>query len=183
MTWSTKARMTVGGAVAAALLVTGTAGPASAQTAEPAAESTGCRYGRWPAEVNGQPAGFGPGAAAGVYLWHTDTGWHLRVTHPGDDKMVFRGTITSASPLRAVQRRTESSDAVVTVGRTKVGFRFTNYGRVDGIDFRVSCGRGFSVNGTINGQPLTPDQVFIGADGHHPGSVPFRITRQAPPAA
>lgn len=167
------------GAVAGALSVTSVAGPAAAQTSTPASESSACRYGRWPADLNGQPASFAPGAATGLYLWHTETGWHMRVTHPGDDKVVFRGAITSASPLRAVERRTESRDVMVSVSRTKVSFRFTNHGKVDGIDFRVACGRGFSVNGTVNGERLTADQVFIGADGHHPPAVPFRIARQA----
>ena len=174
-----RARALVGGMLVSALLATaGTTPAGAAETTEPAAESTGCRYGTWPQHVNGQPAGFQAGTAAGIYLWHTDTGWHVRVTHPGDGKVVFRGTITSPSPIRAVERRTESSDAVVTVGRHKVGFRFANYGRIDGLDFRVACGAGFSVNGTVNGQPLSPDQVFIGAGANHPPQVPFRIARQ-----
>ena len=110
-----RARAAVVGMAVTAVLVTGAvatpAGAAPAGGAEPAEETTGCRYGTWPANAEGQPAGFQAGAATGVYLWHTDHGWRLRVTHPGTDKVVFRGTITSAARIHGVERRTESEDA------------------------------------------------------------------------
>ena len=141
---STRARAAVAGLAVAALVGSG-AGAAAAgaeEAAEPAAESTGCRVGTWPAEAEGQPVAFQAGAAAGAYLWHSATGWHLRVTHPGSSKAVFRGTIASGARLHGVARRTEAADAVVTTGRHRIGFRFTNYGAVDGVDFRVGCGPG-----------------------------------------
>lgn len=176
------AKTAVAGVAVATMLGTGLgAAPAGAapSTAEPAADTTGCRHGTWPENVEGQPAGFGAGAPTGVYLWHTDAGWRLRVTHPGTAKVVFRGTITSGSRIQGVERRTESRDAVVSPGRNRVGFRFTNTGRVDGLDFRVACGRGFTVSVTVNGRKIPAGQVFIGADGHHPAQVPFRVERRA----
>lgn len=59
-----------------------------------------------------------------------------------------------------------------------MAFRFNNYGYVDGLDFRMSCTRGFAMNATVDGQRVTPDHVFIGADGHHPPQVPFTVRRQ-----
>ena len=177
-----RARTTMGAMAVAALVATG-AGAAPAEAAEgatePGAEAALCEAGAWPANAEGQPASFEAGAAEGVYLWHTDSGWRLRVTHPGTAKAVFRGTVRSASTIHAVARRTESRDAVVTRGRHRAAFRFANYGRIDGMDFRLGCGPGFAVNVTVNGRTLPADHVFIGADGHHPAQVPFRIERQA----
>lgn len=187
MQFTRKARTTMGAVAVAALVATGAgAAPAGAAegATEPAAEAAGCNAGMWPANVGGQPASFEAGAATGVYLWHTDAGWRLRVTHPGNDKVVFRGAVTSASTIHAVERRTESGDAVVTPGRRRVAFRFTNYGHIDGMDFRMACGPGFAVNVSVNGRTIPADQVFIGADGHHPDQAPFRVERRpASPAA
>lgn len=181
MVFTRRTKAAVGGLALAALVTIGSgAAPAGAdESSEPAAETTGCTFGTWPAVAQGQPTGFTAGAAAGVYLWHSDAGWRLRVTHPGTDKIVFRGTVTSASTIHGVERRTESRDAVVSRNRHRIAFRFTNYGHIDGMDFRMACGAGFAVNVTVNGQPVAADHVFIGADAHHPGQVPFRVERRA----
>lgn len=179
--FSNMARAAVAGAAVAAVMAAaiGTAPAGAAPTGtgpEPVAETAGCSFGTWPADAEGQPAGFQAGAAAGVYLWHTDGGWRLRVTHPGTDKVVFRGTITSTARIHGVERRTESRDAVIAPGPHRVGFRFTNYGRIDGLDFRMGCGAGFGVDVSVNGRRIPADHVFIGADGHHPAQVPLRVT-------
>jgi len=161
------------GGVAALTLV---AGPAGAQ--EPASEAQGCKYGTWPAGAEGQPANFHAGSEGGVYIWHTSDGWRLRVTHPGHDRVEFKGTITTGGRIHQVERRTESNDVAVNKSRHKVAYRFANYGYVDGLDFHMSCTRGFAVNATVNGQRLPADHVFIGADGHHPSQVPFTVRRQ-----
>lgn len=179
MRFTGSAKTAVAGLALAALVASG-AGATTAwadEGTEPPAETTACRFGTWPGADQGQPAGFQAGAAGGVYLWHTDSGWRLRLTHPGSEKVVFRGTITSASRIHGVARRTESRDVVVSPGTHRVGFRFTNYGHVDGVDFRMACGTGFAVNVTVNGRPLPADHVFLGADAHHPARVPFRIER------
>src|SRR5579871_6393390 len=55
------------------------------------ASTSGCDTNRddaWPDVANGVPAGFDAGDTGGVYLWHGPDGWHLRVTHRGDDGRV-----------------------------------------------------------------------------------------------
>jgi len=55
--------------------------------------------------------------------------------------------------------------------------RFTNYGGLDGIDFRVRCGPGITVNATVDGVQVSPTRVFLGRFSAHPTSVPFAIER------
>ena len=156
----------------------GAAQPVGAdESSEPVAETTGCSEGQWPAAVEGQPPGLAPGAPAGMYLWHDTHGWHAVVTEPGRDPARFAGRIRSASEIYGVERRTERRDALVRQSEHVLRFRFTNFGGLDGIQFRTRCGDGIGVTGALNGTKLTPDQVFIGADGHHPATVSFVIRR------
>jgi hypothetical protein len=113
-----------------------------------------------------------------VYAWHDTTGWHVRATHPGNAKAVISGTITSDGALYAVARHTEGRDIVAhSASRHTVTFRFTNYGHIDGLDFKVRCGSHLRVDGRMNGDELTPGQVWIGHGNDHPTSVPFQINR------
>lgn len=149
---------------------------APAQTAE-ASSSQSCVSGPWPNSVKGRPDNLESGSARGVYLWHNSKGWHLRATHPGSKKVVFTGTITATAPMRKSNYRLEGADrAWLSADRKTLKFRFTNYGHLDGIDFRTGCANAIRVTGRINGTQLTSAQVFLG-DRSHPTSVPFRIER------
>ncbi|HTN80322.1 MAG TPA: hypothetical protein VMK16_11650 [Acidimicrobiales bacterium] len=156
------------------------AGPAGAQTStttpEAAADNTSCPAGHWPGWVDGRPAGVHPRGAQGVYLWHDGYGWHLRVTHRGTDKQVFEVKISAPSGLYGVERLTEQGDVLINDGTTLL-MRFTNYGGLDGVDFRVRCGAGITVNTNINGVQASPLRVVLGRFSAHPTSVPFAIER------
>jgi hypothetical protein len=159
--------------VAAAVLAT--AGQSSAD----AGDGTPCVHGSWPADVQGRPATLQPFAAEGLYVWHTNDGWRLAVTHPDTSHVRFTGTIKTDGRLYGVERRTERSDHVVFAEDAGgVRYRFENYGHLDGIAFHTRCANRLTFDGQVDGKPLRSDQVFIGSDGHHPGGVPFVIARQ-----
>src|ERR1700738_2715217 len=63
----------------------------STAAAAPAADCITPDEGSWPPFANGVPAGFDAGSPAGVYLWHDDSGWHLRVSHKNDTHQVYTG--------------------------------------------------------------------------------------------
>jgi len=155
--------------------------PAGAQTSgssEPATETTQCDYGQWPADVQGRPVQLQAGSEAGVYLWHDTHGWHAFVTHSDHSIAVFRITVRSSSTVYGVETHDERGDAVIEHRDDHaVTLRARNFGYLDGMNFRTTCGRGIEVSGTINGQPLLPSQVFIGHDGHHPSTLPLTIKR------
>ena len=151
---------------------------ASASASGAGGASSGTCTGHWPAETQGQPATFQAGAATGDYLWHNSNGWHLRVTHPGHDKMVFRGVIRSAADIQAVPRHDEHGDVVVDRNAHTVTFRFDNFGYVDGLDFRTACSPRLTFDFTVDGHQAPVDHVFIGRDGDHPLENPFTVLRQ-----
>jgi hypothetical protein len=157
----------------------GTAGAATAATpVTPKPEPTGCKAGTLPVDVLGA-AGVKAQQALGVYLWHGKTGYALRVTHPGHQKVVFTGSITVTNAIGPVRKvKLEKVDAVkVGPRRHTLTFRFTNYGYLDGIDFAAGCSKNVKITLSIDQKPATPDQVFLGKNRTHPTSVPFTIER------
>ena len=167
--------MRIRSTLTALLITTGSLGIVAAG-ASPA--QAACPEGRWPATVQGQPTSLKAGAALGDYLWHDSKGWHLRVTHPGKAKVVFTGRIVSSAPLDAAPRKLEKKDTVTMTGdRKTVSFRFTNYGRIDGIDFRASCARKLTFALYANGRQLPSTRIVLGHHNRHPLSNPFAVER------
>jgi hypothetical protein len=115
-----------------------------------------------------------------VYVWHDGYGWHLGVTHDGAEPVVFEGKITVDGRLIGVEHRTEGRDeARITHGHRQIGFRFVNWGWTDGVDFVTRCTDTIVISASINGSPVTPDRVFVGREGMHPGRTPLVIKRVA----
>jgi hypothetical protein len=169
-------------AIAGLSLLVASATPAVAQSTPTTTAATtakkGCDTGRYSPIVRNRPAGLAPGAAQGAYLWHDENGWHLRVTHPSNDLVTFSGAIDSSNHISEVGRALEGNDEVkLQKQRGRVLFELSNYGRIDGIDFRVGCSNSFTVSLKVNGQPIVNTQVFIGSDKVNPTSVPFRVER------
>jgi hypothetical protein len=157
----------------------GSAGAASAATTPtPKPEPTACPAGVLPVEVIGSSAVKAQNAL-GVYLWHGTTGYALRVTHPGHQKITFTGSITVTNKISAVRKfRLEKADTMkVGPQRHTLTFRFTNYGYLDGFSFAAGCSKDVKVTLSIDGKQAAPDQVFLGKDRLHPTSVPFTIER------
>jgi len=132
----------------------------------------------WPDVANGRPASLDRHDLGGFYLWHGDDGWHLVVTHRGDDRMEFSGYITTDGTL-AAQGVLDEKDDHVTVGPRDhtVWFRFANYGGFDGMNFQTHCADTLTVHLLINGHEVTSERVFIGRNKVNPTSVPFTIER------
>ena len=164
------------GAITGALFV-----PAASFAATPAATTTTtavCGEARWPVSVQGQPLTLAAGARAGDYLWHNDSGWHLRVTHPGMTRVVFGGTIVSNAPLSVSPFKLERGDTyTLSTDKKTLTYHFTNYGRIDGLDIRTACATRLWVRGSMAGVKLPTSRIIIGRAGRHPLENPFVILR------
>jgi hypothetical protein len=161
--------------------LTGVGAPgARAATTSTASTAVPClpadHEGPWPAWADGRPA-----ADPGVRVWHSSTGWHVRVTHESMKDRVFAGEIlTSGRIVSATPVRLEKNDALVT-GADKHGllFRFNNYGGVDGFDFTTSCAPFLEFGFTSDARLVGPPRISIGVGGRHPAHDPFVIRRTA----
>ncbi|MCW2571353.1 MAG: hypothetical protein JWO88_1411 [Frankiales bacterium] len=155
-------------------------GPGNA-SASPEADAPGCSTGRLPNVVMGSPD-VKPGQALGLYLWHGSNGYSLRATHPGTRKVVFTGRLTASNSFSRVTKVAfEKSDALtLSADHKTLTFRFTNYGRIDGINLSADCSRLIRVKIRINGSLAGPRQIKLGAHRSNPTSNPFTIQRSKP---
>jgi hypothetical protein len=163
------------GGLAAALLA-----PATTLAATPATTlvTAACDDGHWPATVQGVPTLWRAGAAAGDYLWHDATSWHLRVTHRGTGRVVFSGRIVSSAPMTAAAVRLEAGDAFsLSADHLTLTYRFVNHGAVDGLNFWTDCARRLTFGGAMDGAKLPVGRIWIGRANRHPLENPFTITR------
>ena len=109
--------------------------PAATFAATPA-----CAAGPWPASVQGAPATYKSGGRAGDYIWHTSTGWHLRVTHVTTSKLAFAGKIVANAPMSVAPVRLEKGDVfALSADKKTLTYHFANYGNVDGLDIKTAC--------------------------------------------
>lgn len=167
-------------AIATALFVPATTFAATPAASTATTTTAACDEGRWPASVQGVPATFHAGARAGDYIWHTSTGWHLRFTHVGTRRIVFSGKIVSNAPLTVAPYRLESGDSfVLSADRLTLTYRFVNYGRIDGLNFRTACATRLWFRGSMAGTKLPTGRIWIGRAGHHPLQNPFVILRNS----
>ena len=168
-------------ALVASAIFVGTVGSVAA--ASPAAPSTSTTTptacaGHWPAVFNGVPTNYKAGARSGTYLWHGSRGFYLRVTHPGTAKVVFSGRIVSDQPMTVQPIRVEGKDYVtLTADKKTILYRFTNYGRIDGLNFQTACASKVTFTLNANWQHLPRWRVWIGATNAHPLQNPFTVER------
>jgi hypothetical protein len=130
----------------------------------------------WESQVEGLP---GPIRDAMAYLiGHNANGWHLR-THGPRRQHFFTGLLTTDGRFYDVElRNPERLDSVYVAdgGRTlRLSFRTGDY--ADGVDFRVDGGTYVAFSLDVDGRPIAPQHIYLGAAGQHPESNPFAIWR------
>lgn len=151
--------------------------PAAAFATEPTTPA--CPDTHWPAAVQGVPTNLHAGAAGGNYFWHTKTGWHLRVTHRGSSRVVFTGRIVSSTPITVTGVKLEKNDTfTLSADKLTLTYRFRNYGRIDGLDFKTDCSQHLRLSGsTMGGKKLPVSRIWLGARHVHPLSNPFVVIK------
>ncbi len=163
-------------ALGAGLLV-----PAATFAASPApsAEAAAvCPDTHWPASVQGRPVRLHAGARGGDYIWHDAKGWHLRVTHHGTKKVVFTGKIVSSAPMTVTPYRLENADGItLSADKLTLTYRFRNYGRLDGLDFKTDCAQRLAISGSMAGKKLPTSRIWLGRNGRHPLENRFVIVK------
>src|ERR1035438_9951651 len=132
----------------------------------------------WQSAVQGRPS-FKAGDAAGDYLWHDSTSFHLRVTHPGHQREVFNGEITSSTAMSITPYRLEKGDVVrMSADHRTMVFVLSDYGYVDGVNFHTDCAAALTVSHLNMGNTVLPTaNVYLGGHKAHPSHIPFTVHR------
>jgi hypothetical protein len=163
----------------ATVLSDGSTSTSAAPTPAPSSAAASCDRGPWGWRVQGTPAGFSGGDRGGDYLWHNTTGFHLRVTHRANERVVYSGVIHSSTAMSMDPVRLERGDvAKLSADHRTLVFAFANHGHVDGVNFHTACAARLTVSRLNAGSAKLPaDRVYLGAWGVHPHQIPFTLHR------
>jgi hypothetical protein len=114
----------------------------------------------------------------GYYLWHGPGGFNLRTHGPGAAHH-FRAVLTTDGRFVEVTPvRGELGDAVAVVGGgQRLIVDVTTFGGIDGARFRIVGGTWLHLDLGLDGQPIDPCRIYLGAAGAHPASNPFTLRR------
>ncbi|MDR7542985.1 MAG: hypothetical protein QN120_01895 [Armatimonadota bacterium] len=126
--------------------------------------------GGWPPHHRGQPPFFG----FGYYIWHDGDEWHIRWQGRGWGRL--SGLVSTDGRFHEVGRVRLEGDDLLARGRGLIAWEASASGDADGVDFRTT-GRRLHFTLLVNGAPISPNLIFIGAGGTHPGANPYTVTR------
>jgi hypothetical protein len=126
----------------------------------------------------GRPS-FDVGETLGYFVWQDDQGWHVRWTTRGA-KHKFSGTITCDGFFSKVDAvGANPRDFIRRTGDDRISFDTAVGGGRDGVDFTLSPStKSLTFDLRMDGKPVAPAQVRIGAGKRRPASVPFTIDKR-----
>jgi len=131
----------------------------------------------WGPSYEGEPEMLAPNHISGAFAWHDTSGFHLRTTTTGDEH-TFTGIIHTNGHFRGVDDRFfRDKDYYHFRDGDTVEFQFTTAGRTVGVDFDVDDGDYVAFEISMDGNKLSPLQIFVGRNGWHPGDYKFTLNR------
>ena len=132
----------------------------------------------WPERFEGRPEQFEAGGDSAYYIWHADDGVHLSTTGPGPRRH-FHAVVRTDGEFEDIdQLRLDPGDRyVVRDGGKTLVVDFTTYDHTDNIRWRVAGGTHMTFNLSVDGHPIAPRNVYLGAEGYHPPRSTFRVPR------
>jgi hypothetical protein len=114
----------------------------------------------------------------GYYLFRAngDDGIHLRTHGPGAEHDFDAVLRTSGTFENVDVVKLEDGDrADVLDGGHELVLHFHTFDFTDGVNFTVRGSERLRLNLKLDGTQIPTDEIFLGADGHHPANNPFRI--------
>jgi hypothetical protein len=112
----------------------------------------------------------------GYYVFQNDDGFHIRTHGPGDEHdfdAVLRttGTFENVDVLKL-----EAGDHVdVLDGGHKLAIHFHTFNATDGVNFTVKGAERLHLDLKLDGEPISTNNIFLGAKAVHPKHNPFSI--------
>jgi hypothetical protein len=153
------------------------------------------------ADPNSEPKKYDAGKQSVYAIWYDDGEWHMRVTAKDkkeDEREVFTGSVRVEGgrlsgtfqgleppvPIvpskkktlkRALEKNRNADWLQVHNDGQGFDFRFVNFGKSDGVNFKIApSGKHITFNLLIGGGEF-PKRVLIGKRATHPEKVPFTL--------
>jgi hypothetical protein len=132
----------------------------------------------WPDRLEGRPEQLEAGGDSAYYIWTEGEEFFLATTGPGPMR-AFRVLIHTDGEIEDVdQVRLEDGDRYeLRDGGQGLLVEFHTWDHVDQVRWRVRGGTHVSFDLRVDGHPIRPENVYLGAEGSHPRSPFFRIAR------
>ena len=166
-----------------AFVVAGTVAFGAPSGAEAAGKKVKCDASAGWAALAGRSPSFVVGGPTGLYLWQERGVWRLGATNDRAVQTTFTATVSFDAAIARRPVGTEGKSDIVDVRSQSVRIRFSNFGGLDGVAIESPCASSITVQGAVDGQPLTPQQVFLGGGAVNPSAVPVTLTRSTLPAS
>jgi hypothetical protein len=131
----------------------------------------------WSPTLLGQPSRLVAGAPVGAYIWTDGRAIHLRTYNNSTTPVRFSGTVSAQTSMATARFYTESDSDSISVGRTAASFSFLSAYDIDALRFDGRCVTKLTVKLFLNGQPMAPTQIFIGANNINPTTSAFILSR------
>jgi len=114
----------------------------------------------------------------GYYIWHNDSGFHLR-THGPNARHGFVARLHTDGTFEDVDVvRLEERDSVqVLDGGHELLIEFHTFDFTDGVNFRINGGDHLRFALRLDGRLISPERIFLGPNGDHPDDNPFVVDR------
>ncbi len=141
------------------------------------AKAARCTSRVWNPALLGVPSKLQAGAPAGVYIWTDGRTIHLRTYNNLTTPVRFSGSVSANTSMPTARFYLEPDADSVSVGRSAVSFSFASAYDLDALRFDGRCVRSLTFRLFLNGAPINPAQVFLGANSVNPSTSSFVITR------
>lgn len=164
--------------VAATVMVLGVVVPAGSVSAV-GKKATKCDAASGWSAVVGRAPSFVAGGVTGLYIWQERGLWRIGATNDRGAPTTFAATVSFDAPIAGRPVGTEGKSDIVEIRAQSVRLRFSNFGGLDGVQIDAPCASSISVKGEIDGQAITPQQLFFGPTATNPTAMPAVIQRGA----
>jgi hypothetical protein len=141
------------------------------------AKAARCTTRVWNPSLLGTPSRLQAGAPAGAYIWTDGRAIHLRTYNNSNTPVRFSGTVSANTSMPTAKFYLEPDADSVSIGRSAASFSFSSAYDIDSLRFDGRCVRSVTIRLYLNGQPMPPSQIFIGANNVNPSTSAFVLTR------
>lgn len=139
---------------------------------------TGSAAFAWPDRLEGRPDQLEIGGDSAYYIWTEGEDVHLATTGPGPLRR-FRAIVRTDGEIEDVdQFRLDPGDSYeLRAGGKELVVEFHTLDHLDSVRWRVQGGTFMRFDLRVDGHPIRPQNVYLGAEGAHPLAPVFRVSR------